>query len=331
MKKVFVILVAILAIAALTVYSGSLAATKADKGDLMVISKKVKSAPTDASSPQWKEAERAKIVVTGAGTVEGNIIPLKVRSVYTKDEMFILFTWHDYNKSMDKNAWKFTGGKWSKIKANEDRLGVVWEINRIDKFATKGCTVLCHNEPKNHEEWFYAVSSAREKADLWHWKAVRSNPVGYTEDGYVIENPSKKPEEGRKRDAGSGTKAKSNRTKDKSKPAYMQSPSMNPSIAGSLLVKEGVEIKDHSAFKEGDKIPGYMLHPEWKGSFADVKTKGVWQNGKWTVMMRRKHQTGNDDDVQFNTRKTYPFAVAVFDNSGDHDSYNSEPLKLKFK
>jgi uncharacterized protein YbaA (DUF1428 family) len=331
MKKVFVILVAILAIAALTVYSGSLAATKADKGDLMVISKKVKSAPTDASSPQWKEAERAKIVVTGAGTVEGNIIPLKVRSVYTKDEMFILFTWHDYNKSMDKNAWKFTGGKWSKIKANEDRLGVVWEINRIDKFATKGCTVLCHNEPKNHEEWFYAVSSPREKADLWHWKAVRSNPVGYTEDGYVIENPSKKPEEGRKRDAGSGTKAKSNRTKDKSKPAYMQSPSMNPSIAGSLLVKEGVEIKDHSAFKEGDKIPGYMLHPEWKGSFADVKTKGVWQNGKWTVMMRRKHQTGNDDDVQFNTRKTYPFAVAVFDNSGDHDSYNSEPLKLKFK
>jgi hypothetical protein len=48
-------------------------------------------------------------------------------------------------------------------------------------------------------------------------------------------------------------------------------------------------------------------------------------------MMSRKLRTGYDDDVQFNTKKTYPFAIAVFDNSGDHDSYNSEPLKLKFK
>jgi hypothetical protein len=256
---------------------------------------------------------------------------VKVRSVYTKDEVFFLFKWHDYNKSMDKNAWKFTGGKWNKIKANEDRLGVVWEINRIDKFATKGCTVLCHNEPKNSEEWFYATSSPKEKADLWHWKSVRSNPVGFTEDGYVIANPSKKPEEGRKRDADSGTKAKSNKTKDKTKPAYMQAPSRAPSIPGSLLVKEAVEITDHSAFKEGDKIPGYMLNTGWKGSFGDIRTQGVWENGKWTVMMQRKLKTGNDDDAQFNTRKTYPFAIAVFDNSGDHSSYNSEPLKLKFK
>ncbi len=322
---------AILAIAALTMYSASLVVAKADKGDLVVISKEVKSAPTDANSPQWKEAEKAMTIVTGAGNVEGNIIPLKIKSVYTKDEIFFLFTWHDYNKSMDKNAWKFSGGKWSKIKANEDRLGVIFEINRVDKFATKGCTVFCHNEPKDPEEWYYATSSPAEKADLWHWKSVRSNPVGYTEDGYVIENPSKKPEEGRKRDAGSEAKAKSNRTKDKSKPAYMQNPAKTPSIPGSVLVAEAVEIKNHSAFKEGDKIPGYLLHTEWRGSFADIKTKGVWENGKWTVMMQRKLQTGNDDDVQFNTRKTYPFGLAVFDNSGDHDSYNSEPLKLKFK
>lgn len=331
MKKVFVVFLLVLTIGALTVYSALVADAKSSKGDLMVISKKVKSAPTDASSPQWKEAEKARIVVTGAGDVEGNINTMKVRSVYTKDEIFFLFQWHDYNKSMNKKRWKFTGGKWTKIKGDEDRLGVVWEINRIDKFATKGCTILCHNEAKNPEDWYYATSSPREKADLWHWKAVRSNPVGYTEDGYVIANPSKKPEEGRKRDASSDTKAKSNRTKDKSKPAYMQNPSKPPSIPGSLLVEEAVKITGKSKFEEGDEIPGYMLNSVWKGSFADVKTKGVWQNGKWTVMMRRKLQTGNDDDVQFNTRKTYPFGIAVFDNAHEHNSYNAEPLKLKFK
>jgi len=306
---------------------------KAKPGDLVLTSKKVKSAPSDAGSSEWNQAKEAKMVLTGAGKFEGKDIELKTKSVYTKDEILFRFEWPDNDKSMQKNAWKFSGGKWNKIKANEDRLGLVFEINRIDKFATKGCAVMCHNESKNEKDWYYAVSSAKEKADMWHWKAVRSNPVGYAEDGYVAFNATKEPEKGRKRDAGSGTKAKDNRTKDKSGPAYMQDPSKSASIPGTLLVAQAVEIKNHTGFKfkDGDEIPGYMLQTSWKDSFADVKAKGAWQNGKWTVMMSRKLNTGYDDDTQFNTRKKYPFSLAVFDNSGEHDSYNAEPLKLQFK
>jgi hypothetical protein len=330
MKKVFAIFVIVIAVAALMFYSVSVAQTK-PKGDLVLISQKVKSAPEDAASAVWNQAKEAKMALTGAGKFEGKDIELKTKSVYTKDEIFFRFEWPDKDKSMQKNAWKFSGGKWNKIKANEDRMGLVFEINRIDKFATKGCAVLCHNESKNEKEWYYAVSSAKEKADMWHWKSVRSNPVGFTEDGYVVFNSTKEPEKGRKRDAGSGTKAKSNRTKDKSKPAYMQDPSKSASIPGTLLVAQAVEIKDYTGFKDGDEIPGYMLNTAWKDSFADVKATGVWQNGKWTVMMSRKLNTGYDDDIQFNTRKKYPFSLAVFDNSGEHDSYNAEPLKLQFK
>ena len=111
----------------------------------------------------------------------------------------------------------------------------------------------------------------------------------------------------------------------------MQDPSMPASIPGTLLVAEAVEIKDSSTFKEGDEIPGYMLNAGWTGSFADTKTKGVWKNGMWSVMISRKLKTGNDDDVQYNTRKKYPFAIAVFDNAHEHNSHNSEPLKLQFK
>ena len=330
MKKSHFVLMLLTIVAAVAFYGVSTVDAKA-KGDLVLISKKVKSAPTAAGSSQWDKAKEAKLVLVGAGKVEGKQIELKAKSVYTKDEIFFSFEWPDKDKSMKKNAWKFTGGKWVKQKANEDRLGVIWEINRIDKFANKGCAVLCHNESKNNKEWYYSVNSKKEKADLWHWKSVRSNPVGYLEDGYVIANPSKEPEKGRKRDAGSGTKAKNNRTKDKSKPAYMQDPAKNPSIAGSLLVAEAVKIEDHSKFKEGDEIPGYMLQPAWKDSFGDVKTTGVWENGKWTVFMSRKLDTENEDDVQYNTRKKYPFGIGVFDNAGAENSYNSEPLKLQFK
>ena len=329
MKKVFLIILLVLAIGTFAVQQASMA--KAKPGDLVLTSKKVKSAPSDAGSSEWNQAKEAKMVLTGAGKFEGKNIELKTKSVYTKDEILFRLEWPDNDKSMQKNAWKFSGGKWNKIKANEDRLGLVFEINRIDKFATKGCAVMCHNESKNEKDWYYAVSSAKEKADMWHWKAVRSNPVGYAEDGYVAFNATKEPEKGRKRDAGSGTKAKNNRTKDKSGPAYMQDPSKSASIPGTLLVAQAVEIKNHTGFKDGDEIPGYMLQTSWKDSFADVKAKGAWQNGKWTVMMSRKLNTGYDDDTQFNTRKKYPFSLAVFDNSGEHDSYNAEPLKLQFK
>lgn len=330
MKKRSFVIMFLIILGVVAFYGLSTVDAKA-KGDLVLISKKVKSAPIDANSSQWAKAKEAKLVLVGAGKVEGKEIELKAKSVYTKDEIFFSFEWPDKDKSMKKNAWKFTGGKWAKQKANEDRLGVIWEINRIDKFANKGCAVLCHNESKDNKEWYFSVNSKKEKADLWHWKAVRSNPVGYLEDGYVIANPSKEPEKGRKRDAGSGTKAKNNRTKDKSKPAYMQDPAKKPSIEGSLLVAEAVKIEDHSKFKEGDEIPGYMLTPAWKDSFGDIKTTGVWENGKWTVFMSRKLDTQYEDDVQYNTRKKYPFGIAVFDNSGAEHSYNSEPLKLQFK
>ncbi|MBW2252008.1 MAG: hypothetical protein JRF60_15620 [Deltaproteobacteria bacterium] len=330
MKKVFLIILLVIAIGTFVVHQVSIAKSK-PKGDLVLTSKKVKSAPTDAGSSQWNKAQVSKIALTGAGTVEGKPLEFKAKSVYTKNKIFFRFEWTDKDKSMNKKRWKYSGGEWTKIKGDEDRLGVTWEINRINKFATKGCAVLCHNESKNEKDWYYAVSSSKEKGDMWHWKAVRSNPVGYTEDGFVTTNPSKKPEEGRKRDAGSGTKAKSNRTKDKSKPAFMQDPSKSPSLPGSLLVDEAVEIKDYSIFKDRDEIPGYMLYTEWKDSFSDLKTKGVWKNGRWTLVISRKLNTGYDDDVQFNTRKKYPFAIAVFDNAHEHNSYNSEPLKLLFK
>jgi len=329
MRKVFIVAMLILVAGVFTLYA---AQKQAPKGDLVLYAKKVSSAPADAASSQWNAARESTFVMVGNGSVKDKVIKLKARSVYTNDRIFFRFEWPDKDKSMNKKRWRYTGSKWIVLKGNEDRLGVVWEIHRVNKFATKGCAVFCHNQAKDSEDWYYAVDSPREKADLWHWKSVRSNPVGYTEDGYVTTNPTKKPEEGRKRDAGAaGFKAKSNRTKDKTKPAYMQDPSKAPSIPGSLLADEAVPISDYSIFKAGDEIPGYLLHRHWKGSFADVKTKGVWQNGKWVVMMSRKLKTGHDDDLQFNTRKQYPFGLAVFNNSGEENSYNDSPLKLVFK
>ena len=67
-----------------------------------------------------------------------------------------------------------------------------------------------------------------------------------------------------------------------------------------------------------------------EGSRANIKAQSRHANGSWTVMLYRKLDTGYDDDVAFNPRKKYNFAMALFDNSGDEDSYDSEVLTLQF-
>jgi hypothetical protein len=97
-----------------------------------------------------------------------------------------------------------------------------------------------------------------------------------------------------------------------------------------LLASHAVEISDYSAFKTGDTLT-YRMPKIPQGSRADIKAVSRYGNGEWTVMLYRKLDTGNDDDVAFNTRKKYNFAMALFDDSGDQDSYDSEVLILQFK
>ena len=99
---------------------------------------------------------------------------------------------------------------------------------------------------------------------------------------------------------------------------------------GILLASNAVEIKDYSAFKAGDTLT-YRMPKNPEGSRGDIKAESNYANGSWTVMLSRNLDTGHDDDVAFNPRKKYNFAMALFDDSGDEDSYDSEVLTLQFK
>jgi len=99
MKKVFLIILLVIAIGTFVVHQVSIAKSK-PKGDLVLTSKKVRSAPSDTGSSQWNKAQEAKMVITGAGKFEGKDIELKTKSVYTKDEIFFRFEWPDPDKSM---------------------------------------------------------------------------------------------------------------------------------------------------------------------------------------------------------------------------------------
>jgi hypothetical protein len=120
-----------------------------------------------------------------------------------------------------------------------------------------------------------------------------------------------------------------NETEDKSRPLCMQDPSKKPSAPGFLFYEEAIKIPEHAVFKVGD-IVTYRMPKEPSGSRFDVKAVGQYGGGGWTVMLSRKLDTGHEDDVVFDPRKSYSFAMALFDDSGDDHSKATKPMTLRF-
>lgn len=294
-----------------------------------LIATKVKSAPTGLDDVAWEKSKEIVVPFEGKEVFAGQHTSVTTKAVYTNDSIFFLYKWKDANQSITKGAWKYEGGKWFQQKGNEDRISMLFEIDRINNFATKGCAIVCHipEGATNAKDGKFGTLSVVEKGDLWHWKAARSDPAGFADDTWLTMISEKKG--GRKGDKGTGGDKK-NITDDKSRPKYMLAPGKSLGKNGILLASHAVEITDYSVFKDGDTIT-YSMPKDFTESYADIKADSRYANGEWTVMLSRKLDTGNPDDTAFNPRRKYNFAMALFDNSGDEDSYDSEVITLNFK
>lgn len=304
----------------------------AKRNPLTINAMYISEAPTRLDDIIWQNAKMVQVPVEGRESLNRAKGVVSTRAVYTDDSIYFLFQWNDPTHSIVKQSWQYDGNQWRHMEGNEDRLALLFEITRIDKFSSKGCAVTCHSPadvPK--EGWKFAAQREAEKGDLWHWKAARSDPYGHADDAWltVAGNPSGSYREtGRRKDKGRGGDLK-NQTEEGTKPRYMQDPSRKPTSPGFLLFEDTIEIKDHSIFKRGDVIP-YRLPIKPSGSRYDVKAKSRYSNGQWTLMLYRKLDTGNEDDVSFNPLKRYSFAMAVFDNSGADHSKATQALVLTF-
>ena len=66
---------------------------------------------------------------------------------------------------------------------------------------------------------------------------------------------------------------------------------------------------------QGGNVPQYQKHTPL-GSRADIRAKGVWRNGHWTIEFERSLNTGHPDDIQFDFTKKYFFGASRFEIAG---------------
>jgi len=287
---------------------------------------RVSSAPTGPDDPVWRTVPALTVTLTGRDKFAGRTLPLAAQAAVSGEEIFFRFQWPDPTLSVTRKAWKFDGSRWQHQPGNEDRLSLLLEITPIPDFATQGCAAVCHLPPgaTTARGGRFGTTSPAHTGDLWHWKAGRSDPVGHADDTWL--GPVSDGKGGRKPDAGTGGE-KLNETEDKTRPRFAPAPGKSPGKHGVLLAAEAVPIEDYSRFQAGDTLT-YQMPLMPTGSRADIRAVSAYGKGGWTLMLSRRLNTGHEDDAALQPGQRYPLALAVFDDSGDADHYESGVLWL---
>jgi len=226
-----------------------------------------------------------------------------LRSVYTADKVFFLVQFPDAAQNFLHKPWVWdaAGEKYKTGSHREDTFVFKWSM--MDKDVNLS----------NFSDDSY-------RADVWYWKANRTNPAGYADDKTQIlaDSASKKSKE---KISNTGKKRYLSRISDAGKAPYN---TYKPTVY------------------EGDLVDAFPVGvPD--GSRADVQAKGFWKGGFQTIEFARALKTGHDDDLQFDlaTSKSYLFGISIFSLYGDRletstpNLYGmgriSEPLRLQFQ
>jgi len=177
------------------------------------------------------------------------------------------------------------------------------------------------DKTKSPEE-IATIKAAGGFLDLMQWRVHRSGPVGMADDGYVLEY--------RIFDEGKNPFSWNVDSKTMT-PRFMFDPAKagqkalraedigNPAKPAAIIRESNAAPFDPNAgWKEGDILPGRMLsRVDAKGSAADNDyAQGVWKDGVYTLVWRRKLDTGHPaDDKIMKVGGTYTVGLAVHDDN----------------
>lgn len=267
--------------------------------DQTIIAKKVPTNPKidgDISDKVWEQTDWIKTYDKIAK------IDIFFKVIYTNTHLSFLVKYPDETKNIEHKTFVWDNKKKKYITSGkrEDVFVIKW--NMEDK---KADISLSANEPYS--------------ADIWFWKANRTNPKGYADDKIQYYNSIKS---------------------KKSKALF----SKNGDVF--FLTRKGdrgqSSYKLNIYFKYIKDTMDSFSYRTPTGSRADIKAKGIYKDGYWNIEFLRKLDTKNSaDDLIFDTSKKYYFGVSRFEISGmlpnkafDQPYYNSgeinEIFELKF-
>lgn len=259
---------------------------------------KVDKAPAvdgKADDDAWKAAKAYTIKVDKPKRIlePGKEVTLKV--AHDGSSIYVLCEWADKKKNDQHESWAWDEGKakYEKSGFMEDEFFVAFQLEgSFNANMTVGIDA---------------------KWDVWQWQAARTDPTGFARDKIHVYTHTKPDDP---------LLAARSRQDSDDKEWWM----LLLDDAG----KPPAKAVDAPKAKGKDTLPTFVTQtPE--GSAADVRAKGTWKEGRWTVEFSRKLDTGAKDDRKFDLGDAVLFAVGVLNSAEGSQHDISLPHRLKFE
>lgn len=239
-----------------------------------------------SSDPVWLGAQPYSFDLQGAS----GRIAVSMWGLWSPEQVWFLLRWPDRDRSDVHRPWIWSPGEKAYVAGREVEDALALAFARDGRLSD--CMLIGHEAA----------------ADLWTWRAVRTNPAGYAEDGTMTLSFQRIPRANYYQ-AKNGRMVWVKETADPGQPSYQAQ------VAGAFA---------------GERMPRYIQRTP-SGSIADVTAKGVWKEGFWTVELSRKLSTGDPGDVVFTPNKEFFFSVAVFDHREGIDHSTSKEMVMKLE
>jgi len=301
----------------------------------------------------WNSATAISTTVSPMGdnfTGSTTPFPVTIKSVVSSTDIYFLVQYADASPNYFNQPLHFKGGdpkaalNWTvDATTYEDGVSLIFEDplhmgkSGTKTFASDGCTMLCHTSPGVFgDKGMFSETDGRY--DLWYWHAGKGNGSGYADDKMSIGNPNfgiveddinaeiyhnnainNSPGYFPYVVAGG-----SNRNLDKQ---YFIAEETAKPFASGITINPGTS----KAWTTDDLVAAYSLAlpADPTNDYFDVKAKGNYSNGAWTVKFQRKLSTGNANDVSFSHGNTYPFSFAVHNNNSPGNHYGAASTEFK--
>ncbi len=208
---------------------------------------------------------------------------VKIKSMYNNEDIVFLLEWDDMTNEQSE--------------VYSDAVAL--------QFPTK--------IPEGLKKPYFAMGESGNSVVLWHWRA-------YEESLHAAEKGSDE-------DSETATDGGSVVAEEQEEAGHVEAEEVAEAESEEVVEAQEESAEEKTAEAPKEKFKGFMTIREMnaKGfknlavqpsNSQDSKGKGYWENGKWKVMITRPLVTGDKKiDIQFETGKLIPYALALWDGS----------------
>lgn len=323
----------------------------------------------DPSDAIWSQVQAVHVRTVKGVNNPRDYADVVIKAVHDGTQIYFLFQWDDPNVSFmrypllkTEHGWKVLQTAFENADENlyyEDKLSVYFT-----NVVNGSCADTCHlgvgpYSKKNEKHGLHYTKG--EVGDVWHWKSVRTDPMGELigEPGFMDDQHFKAPdpmptEYPKQRYSGGyhadpksgggydynfeklapGKRLEDTYVRPKMFPATLTISQQLDSAASQegeiwwIHKSQGLPYAaEADTYPVGTIIPNIIIEP-FQGDRADVRAKAAWKQGRWTLEARRALDTKSEFDVPFVIGKPVYLTVATYNRTQTRHGEHITPITV---